>query len=83
MDIARGTTVFYGRARTSVDAPHLLCKQEVVGSIPISSTENRRFRQLVTFEHSTLGSRCSAFRQNRERCSRGQLGLKVLRRVSS
>ena len=46
----------YGHQRTCTDGCHLLCKQDVVGSIPISSTENKGFRQLLTFEHPTLGS---------------------------
>ena len=42
-----GVPDVYGRQRTSTDAAHLLCKQGVVRSIPISSTEiSRLFARL-------------------------------------
>jgi hypothetical protein len=52
----RGMAVICTRRRTPVDGPTPLYKQDVRGSIPLSSTEDRWFRQLMTFEHSTLGS---------------------------
>ncbi len=49
-----GVPDVYGRQRTCTDTAHLLCKQEVVGSIPISSTE---IRSLSTYSSPVSSSR--------------------------
>ena len=59
-----GVPDVYGRQRTSTDAAHLLCKQGVVGSIPISSTEISTKSDL---RHSLEGSAGSQTRGHRAR----------------